>query len=193
LIEAGVTLLISLIENLPTIIIEIVKAVPKIIAGLIEAFTGSIDKIKEVGGNIIKGLWEGIKAMGDWVKERVSGFFGGIVDGVKGLLGIHSPSRVFAGIGDNMAQGLGEGFEKSMRGVTRDIEGAIPTDFDISTSLKNATSMPSISVNGTNIGTSSSPLNVTIPLTIDGIQLTRVLARLEFNYGQVKLRNLGIA
>ena len=48
--------------------------------------------------------------MGDWLWENVKGFFSGIVDGVKGILGIHSPSKVFAGIGENMALGLGEGW-----------------------------------------------------------------------------------
>ena len=43
----------------------------------------------------------------------------GIVDGVKGLLGISSPSKVFADMGENMALGLGEGFAGEMRGVQR--------------------------------------------------------------------------
>lgn len=79
---------------------------------------------------IVEGLWQGIQAMGSWIKEKVSGFFGGIVNGVKGLLGIHSPSKVFADIGDNMALGLGEGFGNSISSVTKDIEKSIPTEFD---------------------------------------------------------------
>ncbi len=73
--------------------------------------------------------------MGQWIKDKVSGFFGGIVDGVKGLLGINSPSRVFMGIGDNMALGLGEGFENEMSTVEKRMEKALPTDLDLSSSL----------------------------------------------------------
>ena len=87
----------------------------------------SLPDIIEVGKDIVRGLWEGIKAMASWIGEKVSGFVGGLVDGVKGVLGIHSPSRVFAGIGQNMALGLGQGFEKQMQSVTAGIQNAIPT------------------------------------------------------------------
>jgi hypothetical protein len=40
---------------------------------------------------------------------------------------IASPSKVFAGIGEFMAQGLGVGFTREMRGVERDIRDAMPT------------------------------------------------------------------
>ena len=66
-----------------------------------------------------------------WITSKITGFFSGIVNGVKGFLGIHSPSTVFAGIGDNMAAGLGQGFENTMGGVTKDIKNAIPTKFDM--------------------------------------------------------------
>ena len=83
-----------------------------------------------VGKNIVTGLWSGVSSMISWVKNKISGFVGDIVGGIKSLLGIHSPSRVFAGIGDNMAKGLGEGFTDEMDKVSKDINNAIPTDFD---------------------------------------------------------------
>ena len=58
-----------------------------------------------------------------WIKDKISGFVGGIVSSVKGLLGIHSPSKVFAGIGGFMAEGLGEGFSDEFASVKKDIEG----------------------------------------------------------------------
>ena len=69
--------------------------------------------------------------MGQWLMDAIGGFFGGIVDGVKSFLGIHSPSRVFAGIGQYMAEGLGEGFTSEMKSVAKEIDGAIPTSFNI--------------------------------------------------------------
>ena len=50
-----------------------------------------------------------------------------LVDTVKSNLGIHSPSTVFAGIGENMALGLGKGFTAEMQGVSAHIQDAIPT------------------------------------------------------------------
>jgi phage-related protein len=98
------------------------------IGNAVVSFFKSVPKqMVEIGKNIVMGLWDGIKAMASWIGDKVSGFFGGIVDSVKGMLGIHSPSRVFAGIGKNMALGLGEGFDKQMQGVSASIQSAIPT------------------------------------------------------------------
>ena len=94
---------------------------------VVSFFKSVPEQMVEIGKNIVRGLWEGIKAMASWIGEKVSGFVGGIVDGVKGMLGIHSPSRVFAGIGQNMALGLGQGFERQMQSVTAGIQDAIPT------------------------------------------------------------------
>ena len=55
---------------------------------------------------------------------------------MKGLLGIHSPSTVFAGIGGNMGEGIGVGFLNAMNGVEKDMQNAIPTEFDINATVK---------------------------------------------------------
>lgn len=94
---------------------------------VVSFFKSVPEQMVEIGKNIVMGLWEGIKAMASWLSDKVKGFVGGVVDGVKGVLGIHSPSRVFAGIGQNMALGLGQGFEKQMQSVTAGIQDAIPT------------------------------------------------------------------
>ncbi|GHU34975.1 hypothetical protein FACS1894105_02760 [Clostridia bacterium] len=131
IIMAGVQLFIALIENLPTIIIEIVKAIPLVVGGIVEALGGLIWMIVEAGGNLIKGLWQGISDAGAWLWDKISGFFGGIVDGIKGFFGINSPSTLFANLGENMATGLGIGFGEEMNKVGRDMQKAIPHDFDI--------------------------------------------------------------
>lgn len=94
---------------------------------VVSFFKSVPEQMVEIGKNIVMGLWEGIKAMASWLSDKVKGFVGGVVDGVKGVLGIHSPSRVFAGIGQNMALGLGQGFERQMQSVTAGIQDAIPT------------------------------------------------------------------
>ena len=99
----------GLIENLPTLI----KQVPTIIAELVNGFVEGLPDIIEVGKQIVNGLWEGIKSLGSWLGDKVSGFFGDMVDGVKDFLGIRSPSRVFASIGEFMMVGLAIGMENS--------------------------------------------------------------------------------
>lgn len=92
------------------------------------------NEMRNIGVNLVMGLWDGIKSMGSWIAEKIGDFLGGIVDGAKDLLGIHSPSRVFADIGKNMALGLGDGWEDSFGrvrdGITRGLDfGAASVDF----------------------------------------------------------------
>ena len=88
-------------------------------------------KLVEAGGNLLKGLWEGISNAASWLWNKVKEWAGGLIDGIKNFFGIHSPSTVFAGIGENMGLGLGEGFVDAMDDVEKEMEKAIPTDFDM--------------------------------------------------------------
>ncbi len=121
IIKLGIQMIIALAKGLAQNLPQLATAVLNMAATIIETLVDSIPDIIEVGKDIVRGVWEGIKAMGSWIKEKVSGFFGGIVDNVKGVLGIHSPSRVFAGIGENMALGLGEGWDNEYGDVKRGI------------------------------------------------------------------------
>ena len=126
-LKLGLQLVLSLVKGLAQNLPQLVQGTLKMVDTIVKAFVDSLPDIIEVGRDIVRGVWEGIAALGSWLYDKVSGFFGGIVDGVKGMLGIHSPSRVFAGIGKNMALGLGEGFDKQMQGVSASIQSAIPT------------------------------------------------------------------
>ena len=126
-LKLGIQLIVSLAKGLAQNLPELLRGTLALVDTIISAFLDSLPDIIEVGKDIVRGLWEGIKAMASWIGEKVSGFVGGLVDGVKGVLGIHSPSRVFAGIGQNMALGLGQGFERQMQSVTAGIQDAIPT------------------------------------------------------------------
>ena len=131
----GIKLVIQLAIGLIKAIPQLVMKLPQIIAALIGGLGKAVVAVVKIGVNIVMGLWDGIKSMASWLWQQVSNFFSGIVDGVKGILGIHSPSTVFAGIGDNMGLGLGEGFLGAMRGVETKMKKAIPTNFDINASL----------------------------------------------------------
>ena len=103
---------------------------------VVDAISGLPGKMLGMGENIVEGLWNGISNMASWVYSKISGFCSGVVDGVKSALGIHSPSKVFEQeVGKNMALGLGSGFAKSMGSVTKDMQRAIPTEFDTNTTI----------------------------------------------------------
>jgi len=93
--------------------------------GIKNIFANVWNEFKRVGGQIVSGIWEGVVEATSWLWEKLSGFFGGIVDGVKDLLGIHSPSRVFAGIDENMALGLEAGWDNEYSQIKKKIEGGM--------------------------------------------------------------------
>lgn len=72
-------------------------------------------RMLDLGTRILDGLAEGIRSRLAAVKDLV----GGLADGVGGWfaekLGIHSPSRVFAGYGANIAEGVGVGINAKAR------------------------------------------------------------------------------
>lgn len=166
-ISLGLQMVISLVKGIAQNIPQIVTSVLNMMATIAQTIWDSLPDIIEVGKNIVRGLWEGIKAMASWIGEKVSGFVGGLVDGVKGVLGIHSPSRVFAGIGQNMALGLGQGFERQMQRVSSGIQDAIPTP-TVDTVYNAAAGM----VNGLALA-GGGVCRVEIPLYINGVEFYR--------------------
>ena len=167
IISLGLQMVVSLVKGIAQNIPQIVTSVLNMMATIVKTIWESLPDIIEVGKNIVLGLWEGIKAMDSWIGEKVSGFVGGLVDGVKGVLGIHSPSRVFAGIGQNMALGLGQGFERQMQRVSSGIQDAIPTP-TVDTVYNAAAGM----VNGLALA-GGGVYRVEIPLYINGVEFYR--------------------
>lgn len=102
-------LAMGLIENLPLIL----KAIVDIIAGIIQTF-GETDW-GSIGDNIVAGLQEGFVKKWKAFKDNVSSLFKELWKYVKGLLGISSPSKLFADIGLNMAAGLGVGWSEQFK------------------------------------------------------------------------------
>jgi hypothetical protein len=184
IVEMGIRLIIQLAAGIIQAIPQLVAQLPQVISALLIGLGKAVVSIGSIGREIVRGLWNGIASMIGWIKDKIGGFVGGIVSNVKGVLGIRSPSRVFAGIGENMGEGIGEGFSSAMRDVEKDMEGAIPTDFDLDLNSE---------VGATAKGANGSLLDVTIPLTIDGTVLTRIIAQLQWNQNTVTIRNLGVA
>lgn len=137
LIDGGIRLIAALANGLIRAIPNLVSKIPQIISSIVKGLISGIPAIFDVGKNIVEGLWNGIKNMGSWVSGKVKDFFGGIVGGVKDFLGIHSPSKVFAGIGGFMAEGLGEGFDDQFKSVKKGIENSMNFDAGIITADAN--------------------------------------------------------
>jgi len=76
---------------------------------------------KAVGGSIVSGLVDGVKSAASKLIEAVKGVVNSALDAAKALLGISSPSSVFAQIGQQMMTGMAQG----IRGGTMQPVGAM--------------------------------------------------------------------
>jgi phage-related protein len=148
IIDMGIQLTVQLAVGLIKALPQLVAKLPEIVAAIVTGLGKAVGAVFEIGKNIVTGLWEGIKSLGSWIADKVSGFFSGIVDGAKNLLGIHSPSTIFAGIGSNMGLGIGVGFADAMKLVEEDMKKAIPTEFDGLNINVDAVGRPMLNSNG---------------------------------------------
>ena len=171
IIMSGPKIIMALIEGLISAIPDLVQAVPTLIKSIVDTFLnydwGSI------GRNIVSGIKNGVSNTWNGLKSGVGTAVNGLVGGVESILGIASPSKVFARIGGYMAEGLGQGFDREMTGVRKDIEDQMTfgtTSFSVSGAAKSSVGV----VNG--LLANNQPSGLTqVNLVVDGQTLARVL------------------
>lgn len=122
IIQSGISLLKNFIEGIIKTIPELVASLPEIISAIVNGIGALMGSIIDIGKNIVQGVWQGIKNMVSWFTSKVKSFFSGIVDSVLGFLGINSPSKVFAGIGGSMVEGLEKGWDDNYDSFRKDVE-----------------------------------------------------------------------
>jgi len=137
--NALVTTATTIIEWFVGLYKMIIIEVPKIITGIINFFKELPGKMLEIGKNIIEGLKNGImekwRGFTEWMSNLTKDFIKGIKDG----MGIHSPSKVMAGIGDNITMGLIQGIKDGRRLLSttmNDTLGVLSISPDVSNILQ---------------------------------------------------------
>lgn len=143
----GGDLLMKLKEGIDKLQYKVIAAAMTIGQSIIDALPIP-DDLKEVGEGIVRGIWEGVQSLASWLKEKCRKFASGIVSGIKGALGIASPSKVFRDqVGRYIAEGIGVGFTDEMKDVTKEMQDAIPSSFDIEPKVNSG-----LSYSGTGLG-----------------------------------------
>ena len=181
ILESGISIVLQIVAGLVKSIPKLVETAPKLVGAILNAFNSNADTFLDIGKQIVSGVWKGISSMIKWFTDKVKGFFSGIVDGVKDTLGIHSPSKVFAGIGGFMAEGLVDGWEKEYNGIKRSIEnglnfGTASVDFSSSGLSQSSRAISNGIASGSAAAGGEIVINITE--TIDGA----ILARNQYKY-----------
>ena len=106
----------ELAGKLKTGIEDKVSDIKKATKGLVEKAKDAIEdkkeSFKECGKNLMDGLKNGIENAKEKVTSTVNDVADNVVSGFKSLLGINSPSRVFADFGRYIDEGLVQGIKK---------------------------------------------------------------------------------
>lgn len=100
---------------------SIVDKAKSLVTNCITTISELPTKVITIGKNLVEGLWNGINDKISWVKNKITSMGSQITSAIKSVFGIASPSKVFAEIGDYLAQGLGVGFEDGMSTVRDDM------------------------------------------------------------------------
>lgn len=121
-VEMGGKLIFQTASGIIQSIPEIINAAGDLVEALLTYFIYRVKGFLDIGKNIVSGIWDGMKSrwtdMTNWITQKVNG----IISTVKGVLGIHSPSKVFAEIGKYSAEGIGVGFSDQIGAVSRQIK-----------------------------------------------------------------------
>lgn len=123
LLTAAVQLFTGIVTAIPKILPELIPALVGLLPEIVGALLGMIPDLIKAGidliGGLVSGLWQAAGAVG----EALLGIIKGAVGGFLAFLGIKSPSRVFAGYGKNVVQGLVKGLDASESLVDRAMGG----------------------------------------------------------------------
>ena len=116
----------AIVKAIPEMLPLLKSQIPVILEAIVQGVIDGVPDMLEAGKELIKGLWQGISDMAGWIGEKIRGFGDGVLDSLKSFFGIHSPSTVMENIiGKNLALGIGEGFEKNIKGVNSEIQNAL--------------------------------------------------------------------
>lgn len=121
IVKKGTEIIDSLIDGIKQVIQTLYNWGADLINKVIEGTDSKIQEFKTIGDNIVKGIWKGISDGYEWIKDKISGWVGNVLSFFKNLLGIASPSKVFAEMGGNLDKGLAVGIDKNIKVVTDSI------------------------------------------------------------------------
>lgn len=136
IIGVGIEIVIALASGLVSNAGHIIAAVPRLVETIVRGFLANVKSYWDIGKSIVDGIRKGITEQWQRLKADVSNLFTGLVDWIKKLLGMHSPSTVFAGIGTNMAKGIGAGWQDTIGDINRDIAATLQPQYVVGVDMQ---------------------------------------------------------
>ena len=123
----GVDILAALIRGLLSLTENLAGAALDLIASFVQSFDDNHDQFWEIGKQAVAGLWQGIKDSWSDLLSNLTEKVRSLADTAKRVLGIHSPSKVFTEIGENVIQGLVNGINTGTPAAEQAIQNIAQT------------------------------------------------------------------
>lgn len=123
----GVDILAALIRGLLSLTENLAGAALDLIASFVQSFDDNHDQFWEIGKQAVAGLWQGIKDSWSDLLSNLTEKVRSLADTAKRVLGIHSPSKVFTEIGENVTQGLVNGINTGAPAAEQAIQNIAQT------------------------------------------------------------------
>ena len=136
IIASGKLILTSLINGITSLMSNLRSAAGEIFNTVKNKLAELPSALVNIGKDLVRGLWNGINDMTSWVISKIQGFGESVLSGIRDFFGINSPSKLFEDqVGKYLAQGIGVGFTDEMRDVTAEMQDALPTSFDVGSTV----------------------------------------------------------
>jgi hypothetical protein len=166
MVVGAITALISLVVGPLVAAFGIIAAgfssilwVPAFIASMADSMASMATDLGsaavDIGTNIVAGIVGGLESGRAWIVATVAGLGETIISTVKGVLGIASPSKVMAQMGQHTADGFAVGLDRGSDGVDRAMAAVVEP--------------PGAGAAGGaagGAGRGGGPISITVPITI---------------------------
>ena len=118
-------LILALVSGLANGLTPVMEALNSVVEGGLNAVGQFFGDMLAAGANLVQGLIEGIQGAIGGVADAIMGGLQGAVDGALSFLGIASPSKLFAQIGNYTMQGFAQGITKTTSTATKAMHSAV--------------------------------------------------------------------
>lgn len=183
LLAASADIIVAITKGVIAAIPQLLAAVPQILMALVGAFASLAPQVWDIGKNLVSGIWQGISNSTQWIFDKIKGWVGSVVNYIKKLFGIKSPSTVMReGVGKYLSFGLGDGILKyagyAQSAMSSLMDSVMGETYDpvINASVSGSAAAYGGSGISGSVFNSSRPINLSIPVMVDGREIARATA-----------------
>ncbi len=156
LVDGAVTLLFGILEALPEIMAALYKSAPSIVESLVTGLVELVPALLTAGLELMEGFIKGILEF-DYM-GAIKKVGNGIIEGFESIFDMHSPSRVMAGLGELLDEGLAVGIEDGAKAPINALD-KLSEDMLGETDELSGLSLERRMVHSFNPGTATSPVD----------------------------------